>query len=106
MNIIGCLDVPTRGHYLLDGVNVRETSTSSNLRVRNRKIGFIFQLQPASPNDALANVELPLAYAGVPPKERQSERSQRSGRGLGDTCNHPNQLSGGQQQRVAVAGPS
>ena len=107
MNIIGCLDVPTRGQYLLDGVNVRTSRRAALSRIRNRKIGFVFQSFNLLPRmTALANVELPLTYAGVPPKQREA-----SGRwpalervGLGERVDHfPTELSGGQQQRVAVA---
>lgn len=106
MNIIGCLDVPTSGRYLLDGLSVDEMDESQLAYVRNRKIGFIFQSFNLIPRvSALANVELPLAYAGVPGKERRRralaaldavDLSARAG-------HRPNELSGGQQQRVAVA---
>jgi putative ABC transport system ATP-binding protein len=106
MNIIGCLDFPSRGHYWLDGVNVRDLDDYDLSKIRNRKIGFIFQsfnLLPAM--SALANVELPLAYAGVRPKQRRERAIDALERvGLGDRLHHtPNELSGGQQQRVAVA---
>jgi putative ABC transport system ATP-binding protein len=106
MNIIGCLDVPSRGHFWLDGVNVRDLDELDLSRIRNRKIGFVFQsfnlLQRMS---ALANVELPLTYAGVKPKQRRARATAALERvGLGQRLHHlPTELSGGQQQRVAVA---
>jgi putative ABC transport system ATP-binding protein len=106
MNIIGCLDVPTSGTYLLDGVNVSELNETQLALVRNRRIGFVFQSFNLIPRtSALANVELPLAYAGVKPKQRR-ERAMAALDlvGLSDRADHdPNQLSGGQQQRVAIA---
>ena len=106
MNIIGCLDVPTSGTYLLDGVDVSELNESQLALVRNRRIGFVFQSFNLIPRtSALANVELPLAYAGVKPKQRK-ERAMAALDlvGLSDRAEHdPNQLSGGQQQRVAIA---
>ncbi|GAB7181850.1 ABC transporter ATP-binding protein [Kitasatospora sp. Ki12] len=106
MNILGCLDVPTSGRYLLDGVDVGHLDEQQLSLVRNRKIGFVFQSFNLIPRTtALAQVELPLAYAGV----RASERRRRalaalSLVGLGERAGHkPNELSGGQQQRVAVA---
>ena len=106
MNIIGCLDLPTRGVYRLDGIDVRRLTDAQQSRVRNRKIGFIFQSFNLIPRTtALRNVELPLAYAGVKGAERR-ERAQAALEtvGLASRLDHtPAQLSGGQQQRVAVA---
>ncbi|TDW22296.1 putative ABC transport system ATP-binding protein [Kribbella kalugense] len=106
MNILGCLDVPSRGEYWLDGSNVAGLSEDQQALVRGRKIGFIFQSFNLIPRtSALANVELPLTYAHL----RRAERRKRASRaldlvGLSDRADHrPNQLSGGQQQRVAIA---
>jgi putative ABC transport system ATP-binding protein len=106
MNLIGCLDRPSRGSYYLDGRDVSRLSKDERADVRNRKIGFVFQgFNLLSRTTALENVELPLIYGGVPSAERERRgRSALAAVGLGDrTGNHPNQLSGGQQQRVAIA---
>jgi putative ABC transport system ATP-binding protein len=106
MNIIGCLDVPSSGRYWLDGVDVRNLEDGILARIRNRKIGFVFQSFNLIPRtSALANVELPLAYAGVKVQERRRRALDAlEDLGLGDRVHHlPNELSGGQQQRVAVA---
>jgi putative ABC transport system ATP-binding protein len=106
MNIIGCLDVPTSGRFLIDGIDSASLDEGQLALVRNRKIGFVFQAFNLIPRmSALANVELPLSYAGVKPAERR-RRAEAALRlvGLGDRLRfQPNQLSGGQQQRVAVA---
>ena len=106
MNIIGCLDRPTRGRYILDGEDVSEMSKDERADIRCQKIGFVFQgFNLLSRTSALENVELPMLYAGI----ETSERKQRAMDALaavglsGREQNHPNQLSGGQQQRVAVA---
>ena len=106
MNVIGCLDVPTRGWYWLDGVDVRGLDEEQLSIVRNRKIGFVFQSYNLIPRTtALANVQLPLAYAGVKAPERRRRALAALGAvGLGDRVEHfPSELSGGQQQRVGVA---
>ncbi|HWR75459.1 MAG TPA: ABC transporter ATP-binding protein [Bacteroidales bacterium] len=107
LNILGCLDRPTAGTYLLDGINVAEMSKNERAAIRNRKIGFVFQsYNLLSRTSALENVELPLLYnPGIRAKERR-ERAIASleAVGLQDRLDHmPNQLSGGQQQRVAIA---
>ncbi|WP_375431356.1 ABC transporter ATP-binding protein [uncultured Friedmanniella sp.] len=106
MNIIGCLDVPTAGVYRLDGIDVRRLTDGQQSKIRNRKIGFIFQsFNLIARTSALRNVELPLAYAGVGARERRERAAAALARvGLSDRVGHnPSQLSGGQQQRVAVA---
>ena len=106
MNIIGCLDRPTRGVYILDGEDVSEMSKDQRADIRCQKIGFVFQgFNLLSRTSALENVELPMLYAGVGTTERDRRaREALAAVGLADReQNHPNQLSGGQQQRVAVA---
>ncbi|MDY7083718.1 MAG: ABC transporter ATP-binding protein [Actinomycetota bacterium] len=106
MNILGALDVPTSGTYLLDGVDVSRLADRQLALARNRLIGFIFQAFNLLPRtSAVANVELPLAYAGVRTRERRRRAMAALDMvGLADRARHePNQLSGGQQQRVAVA---
>ena len=106
MNIIGCLDTPTEGSYILHGRDVSALNEGELAAVRSREIGFIFQqFQLLQRQDALENVELPLIYAGVPAAERRRQAKVLLERvGLSDKLHHfPNQLSGGQQQRVAIA---
>ena len=106
MHIIGCLDVPSRGTYLLDGIDASLLDDRQQSIVRNRKIGFVFQSFNLIPRTtALANVELPLTYAGCPPSlRRQLARQALERVGLADRLDHvPSKLSGGQQQRVAIA---
>jgi len=106
MNILGCLEIPDRGRYFLDGVDVRGLSESQQAVIRSQKIGFVFQgFNLLARTSALENVELPLAYAGVATRDRR-ERALEALRvvGLADRAGHyPNQMSGGQQQRVAIA---
>src|SRR6267378_683817 len=106
MNIIGCLDRPTRGSYVLDGSDVSEMSKDERADIRCQKLGFVFQgFNLLSRTSALENVELPMLYAGVDTTERH-ERAMEALASVGLTGreqNHSNQLSGGQQQRVAVA---
>lgn len=106
MNIIGCLDRPTRGTYILDGEDVSEMSKDERADIRCQKIGFVFQgFNLLSRTSALENVELPMLYAGVDAETRDRKAKEAlAAVGLaGREQNHPNQLSGGQQQRVAVA---
>ena len=106
MNLIGCLDTPTKGSYLLNGKQVSQMNDNELARIRNEEIGFVFQTFNLLPRaSALHNVELPLVYAGVPSRDRQ-ERAREALRKveLEDRMQHkPNELSGGQRQRVAVA---
>ena len=106
MNVLGCLDRPTRGRYLLDGHDVARLSVPELARVRNRTLGFVFQsFNLLARTTALENVELPLLYAAVPPAERRRRAAEALGRvGLGERLHHhPSEMSGGQQQRVAIA---
>ena len=106
MNIIGVLDRPTQGSYLLDGVNVHEAADDELARIRNQKIGFVFQTYNLiARQSALKNVEIPMLYAGVKPAERTRRAKEWLERvGMGDRYKHqPNELSGGQKQRVAIA---
>ena len=106
MNVLGCLDIPTRGTYRLDGVDVRELTDKELSRIRNKQIGFIFQQYNLIQNlTVLENVELPLIYQGIDPIDRRELALQALGRvGLADRAQHkPTQMSGGQQQRVAIA---
>src|SRR3990170_4487421 len=106
MNVLGCLDTPTDGRYLLDGVDTGRLSRDDLAEIRNKKLGFVFQgFNLLSRTSALENVELPLLYNGLPARERQ-ERARKALKSVGlegREDHHPNQLSGGQQQRVAIA---
>jgi len=106
MNILGCLDTPTKGLYDFSGENVSQMDDNELASIRNRQIGFVFQtFNLLARSDALHNVELPLIYAGIPSHERR-ERAEAAleNVGLADRMTHkPNELSGGQRQRVAVA---
>ena len=106
MNLIGCLDTPSKGSYLLNGKQVSQMNDDELARIRNEEIGFVFQTFNLLPRaTALHNVELPLVYAGVPSAERQTLARKALERvELADRMSHrPNQLSGGQRQRVAIA---
>src|SRR5262249_27076672 len=106
MNLIGCLDTPTKGSYLLNGKEVAEMNDDELARIRNEEIGFVFQTFNLLPRaTALHNVELPLVYAGVSGKDRQERARQALDKvELTSRATHkPNQLSGGQRQRVAIA---
>ena len=106
MNLLGCLDTPSTGSYVLNGTAVEKLNDQELAAIRNKEIGFVFQtFNLLARTDALQNVELPLIYAGIPRKERR-ERAQRALArvGLTDRAHHlPNELSGGQRQRVAIA---
>lgn len=106
MNILGCLDIPTSGTYLLEGIDVSRLNRDELAHIRNEKIGFVFQgFNLLSRTSAIENVEVPMLYAGVPAEERK-ERSMQALKSVGlEKREHhlPNQLSGGQQQRVAIA---
>ncbi|MCX7875396.1 MAG: ABC transporter ATP-binding protein [Melioribacteraceae bacterium] len=106
MNILGCLDTPTKGIYNFNGVNVSEMNDNELAKIRNKEIGFVFQTFNLLPrSDALHNVELPLIYAGVSSAERKERAKEALAHvGLADRMHHkPNELSGGQRQRVAIA---
>lgn len=105
MNIIGVLDKPTAGEYVLDGVNIHDADDNDLAAIRNRKIGFVFQTYNLiGRQSALKNVELPMLYAGVPAGERTRRAKEWLERvGMGERMRHqPNELSGGQKQRVAI----
>jgi putative ABC transport system ATP-binding protein len=107
LNILGCLDKPTSGEYMLDGVNINSLNKDATARLRNKKLGFVFQSYNLLPRTtALENVELPLFYNGKIKSKERKEKAMRALQAvsLDDRTHHmPNQLSGGQQQRVAIA---
>ncbi|MBX2816726.1 MAG: ABC transporter ATP-binding protein [Saprospiraceae bacterium] len=106
MNLLGCLDTPTKGDYVLSGENVSELDDGELATIRNKRIGFVFQTFNLLPRlSSLDNVALPLVYAGLTKKERDDKAQSVLERvGLGDRVDHkPNELSGGQRQRVAIA---
>ncbi len=106
MNILGCLDRPTSGSYFLEGSDVSKKSDNELADIRNRNIGFIFQtFNLLARTDAMANVELPLIYRGMPTKERRTRATAAlEAVGLAKRMHHkPNEMSGGEQQRVAIA---
>lgn len=106
MNILGCLDRPTEGHYYLEGIDIREKSDNELSAVRNQKIGFVFQsFNLISRTSALKNVELPMIYGKIGAEERRERAFELlKSVGLGERADHmPNELSGGQRQRVAIA---
>ncbi|HEY9533392.1 MAG TPA: ABC transporter ATP-binding protein [Mucilaginibacter sp.] len=106
MNLLGCLDTPTKGEYILNGINVSHMTDNELAEVRNSEIGFVFQTFNLLPrNTALDNVALPLIYAGISKDDRKSRAKKAlENVGLGNRTDHrPNELSGGQRQRVAVA---
>jgi putative ABC transport system ATP-binding protein len=106
MNIIGCLDGPTDGTYTLDGIDVSHMSDDEQARIRNRRVGFVFQqFNLLARTSALKQVALPLLYAGIGRQEREERaKAALEAVGLGDRLDHkPDELSGGQQQRVAIA---
>jgi len=106
MNVIGCLDTPTSGQYLFNGLVVSEMNDNQLAQIRNKEIGFVFQtFNLLARSDSLHNVELPLIYGGIPSTERRRRAKETLEHvGLGDRSHHkPNELSGGQRQRVAIA---
>lgn len=106
MNILGCLDKPTSGKYLLDGQDIGKLNSDQLATIRNQNIGFVFQgFNLLSRTSAIENVELPMVYAGIAPEERRQRAAEAlEAVGLKSRIDHqPNQLSGGQQQRVAIA---